>query len=79
MQVEIVKWGNSSAVRLPSAVLKEVQVALGDHLEVKTQDGKIVLEPTQRTYRLQDMLAAITKENRHAPVDFGAPKGREAW
>lgn len=79
MQVEIVKWGNSSAVRLPAAVLKEIQVALGDHLELRTQDGKIVLEPAQRAYRLEDMLASITKDNRHSAVDFGAPVGREAW
>lgn len=79
MQVEVVKWGNSSAVRLPASVLKEAHVALGDRLVLKTEDGRIVLEPAQREYRLQDMLASITKENRHAPVDFGAPMGREAW
>jgi antitoxin MazE len=79
MQVEVVKWGNSSAVRLPAAVLKEVQIALGDRLELKTEEGRIVLEPTQREYRLVDLLAGITKQNRHAPVDFGAPMGREAW
>jgi antitoxin MazE len=79
MQVEVVKWGNSSAVRLPAAALKEVQIALGDRLELKTEEGRIVLEPTQREYRLVDLLAGITKQNRHAPVDFGAPMGREAW
>jgi antitoxin MazE len=79
MQVEVVKWGNSSAVRLPAAVLKEVQVTLGDRLEVKTQHGRIVLEPAKRSYRLEDLVAAITKDNRHTPVDFGAPAGREAW
>jgi antitoxin MazE len=79
MQVEVVKWGNSSAVRLPAAALREVQIALGDRLELKTHEGKIVLEPTQREYRLADLLAGITKENRHASVDFGAPMGREAW
>jgi antitoxin MazE len=79
MQVEVVKWGNSSAVRLPAAALKEVHVALGDRLELKTEDGKIVLAPTQREYRLEDMVAGITKTNRHAPVDFGGRMGREAW
>jgi len=79
MQVEVVKWGNSSAVRLPAAVLKEVQVMLGDRLELKTEDGKIVLAPARREYQLDDMLAAITKKNRHQPVSFGAPAGREAW
>jgi len=79
MQVEVVKWGNSSAVRLPAAVLKEVHIALGDRLELKTEDGKIVLEPAQLEYRLEDMIAGMTKANRHAPADFGGRMGREAW
>jgi antitoxin MazE len=79
MQVEVVKWGNSCGVRLPAVVLKEAHVALGDRLDLTMQDGKIVLEPAQREYRLQDMLAGITKRNLHATVDFGAPLGSEAW
>jgi antitoxin MazE len=79
MQVEVVKWGNSSAVRLPAAALKEVHVVLGDRLELKTEGGKIVLAPTQREYRLEDMLSEITPTNLHAPVDFGGRVGREAW
>jgi antitoxin MazE len=79
VQVEVVKWGNSSAVRLPAAVLKELQIMLGDRLELKTEDGKIVLEPARREYQLDDMLSAITKRNRHQPANFGAPIGRESW
>lgn len=79
MQVEVVKWGNSSAVRLPAAVLKEAHVALGDRLELTAEDGKIVLEPSRREYRLQNLLKEVTKENRHAPIDVGGPMGREAW
>ncbi|NRF71406.1 AbrB/MazE/SpoVT family DNA-binding domain-containing protein [Aquincola sp. S2] len=78
MQVEVVKWGNSTAVRLPAAILKVVKVALGDQLELTTtEDGKIVLQPVRHEYRLDDLLAGITKANRHASVDFGAPVGRE--
>lgn len=79
MQVEVVKWGNSSAVRLPAAALRELHIALGDRLHLKIEDGKIVLERAQTEYRLEDMLACITKDNQHAPADFGAPVGREAW
>ena len=79
MRVEVVKWGNSSAVRLPAAVLKELRIALGDQLDLKTEDGKLVLQRAAREYKLDDLLAGITKKNRHAAVDFGAPVGREAW
>lgn len=79
MEVEVVKWGNSSAVRLPAAALKEARVALGDRLDLKAERGRIVLEPVQREYRLADLLAGITRKNRHAAADFGSPVGREAW
>lgn len=79
MQVEIQRWGNSGAIRLPAAIMKQVNVALGDQLDLKTEDGKIVLVPAPHEYRLDDLVGGITKDNRHAPVDFGAAVGREAW
>ncbi|WP_186511079.1 AbrB/MazE/SpoVT family DNA-binding domain-containing protein [Caenimonas sedimenti] len=77
MQVEIQKWGKSGAVRLPAAVMQEVNVALGDQLELQTLDGKIVLIPTLRGYRLDDLIQGITKANLHASVEFGTSVGRE--
>lgn len=79
MHVEVVKWGNSSAVRLPAAALRDIHVALGDRLNIRIDDGKIVLEPAVVEYRLEDMVAKITADNRHALVDLGSPVGREAW
>ncbi|MDB5895102.1 MAG: PbsX family transcriptional regulator [Rhodoferax sp.] len=79
MQVDVVKWGNSSAVRLPAAVLRDIQVALGDRLNVHVDNGKLVLEPAAVEYRLEDLVAQITAHNRHTLVDLGAPVGREAW
>jgi len=78
MQVKVVKWGNSGAVRLPAGVLKELNVALGARLELKTQGGKIILAPAQREYRLETMLAGITEQNRHAPVNLGDAVGRDS-
>ena len=79
MQVEVVKWGNSHAVRLPAAAIKEARWVLGERLELSTVDGKIVLAPSTQTYSLEAMLSGITEKNQHALVDFGAPVGREAW
>lgn len=79
MQVEIQKWGNSGAVRLPAAIMKQLNVGLGDQLDLKTEDGRIVLVPLHHEYRLDDLVRGITKENRHAVVDYGPSVGREAW
>jgi antitoxin component of MazEF toxin-antitoxin module len=32
---------------------------------------------TERDFTMQELLAGITKENRHAEVDFGRPVGKE--
>jgi antitoxin MazE len=78
MLVEIVKWGNSTAVRLPAAILKQVRVVLGDRLELRAEGSRIVLERAAREYSLDELVAGITKKNRHSAADFGKPVGREA-
>jgi antitoxin MazE len=79
MNVEIQKWGNSGAIRLPAAVMKQLNVTLGDQLDLTVEEGRIVLVPAAREYRLEDLVCGITKTNLHAAVDFGSPVGREAW
>jgi antitoxin component of MazEF toxin-antitoxin module len=82
MQVEVVKWGNSSAVRLPAALLKEANIGLGDRLNLKTENGVLVLEPAVLTYNLSAMLALITPDNCHHSLVTAIgdePAGREVW
>jgi antitoxin MazE len=79
MLAVIQKWGNSGAVRLPAAVMKQLNVHLGDRLDLQVENGKIVLVPAPLEYRLEDLVAGITPKNRHAAVDFGASIGRETW
>ena len=77
MDIDVVKWRNSCAVRLPATVMKDLGIELGDHLELETVDGNIVLKSARKSYRLQELLALINKENLQPLVDFGAPVGRE--
>lgn len=78
MHVEIQKWGNSGAIRLPAAIMKQMNVSLGDRLNLTTEDGRIVLVPAAPEYKLDELLGGITHDNLHAPMDFGPPVGREA-
>lgn len=42
--------------------------------------GRIVVEPVEMPeYDLDDLIARITKSNRHAEIDFGTPVGKEIW
>ena len=82
MQVEVVKWGNSNAVRLPATLLKEANIGLGDRFNLKAENGVLILEPAAHTYDLSAMLALITPENRqHSLVSAlsDKPVGREVW
>lgn len=78
MQTKIQKWGNSLAVRIPKAFLKEARVACGTSVDLTVDDGKIVIDPhVEPEYRLEDLLKGVTKRNVHAEVDTGEAVGRE--
>lgn len=73
----IKKWGNSPALRIPNAVMQAVQLKLDQTVDMRVENGKIIIEPQPDNYRLEDLLAGITEENRHAEIDFGSAQGRE--
>lgn len=78
VQVVIKKWGNSPAVRLPSAVMKDAALHVDDVVNVCVEDGLVTIRAvTQKKYILDDLLAGITSENIHERQDFGRPVGKE--
>jgi len=78
-RVQIVKWGNSQAVRLPKAVLRQADVHEGDELTVRVEGNRIALEPATPEITLESLVAAITPRNRHSEQDWGRPVGNEVW
>ena len=80
MQTTIQKWGNSLAVRIPKAFVKEAHVAYGTAVDLSVDNGKIVINPhVEPEYRLEDLLKGVTKRNIHVEVETGEAVGREAW
>jgi antitoxin MazE len=78
MAVQLVKkWGNSPAVRLPAAIMEAAHLVLDQAVEVRAEDGRIIIEPAARPHSLDDLLDGITPNNRHTEIDFGAPQGKE--
>lgn len=47
MKVQVSKWGNSTAVRLPKTVVKELGLAQGMTLDVTVDDGAVKLVPVE--------------------------------
>ena len=79
MEAVIRKWGNSPAVRLNSAAMKAAAFDIEQHVTIKATKGRIVIEPSETLdFKLEDLVAGITRQNVHDEVDFGQPVGREA-
>ena len=77
MRVELAKWGNSAAVRVPAGALADAGMQIGQALNIRAEACRLVLEPAAEN--LDDLLARITPENQHALALHGPTVGAEAW
>ncbi len=82
MVTRVQKWGNSQGLRLPRQVLAEVEIAVGDEVDVAVREGAIVITPLRRVRGGQDLLALVRRiPPGYVPeeVDWGPPAGNEVW
>lgn len=79
MEAVIRKWGNSPALRLPTAALKEAGYQLEQKVNLVVSRGRIVIEPSDKVeYDLNALVQGISANNAHAEFNFGKPVGQEA-
>lgn len=79
MRVTVKKWGNSASVRIPAAIMEAARLKLDEAVDVREEDGRIVIEPVRPSeYDIEKLIAAITPDNLHDEADFGAPVGKES-
>jgi antitoxin ChpS len=83
MEVVLRKYGNSTVLALPPAVLKNSRLKAGQAMTLdSTPDGRITLTPKRR-YTLADLIAQC--DMKVAPPadlalwDNARPVGQEAW
>ena len=79
MNQHVKKWGNSAAVRIPAATLAAAGLKTDDPVDVREENGRIVIEKIGKKASLDELIARITPENRHDIVDWGPPVGKEIW
>jgi len=78
MQAQVLKWGNSLAVRIPKAVAEDARFEVGDALEIAVgADGTVQLHRVGAMPTLAQLVSQITPENRYAEVSLGAEIGME--
>jgi len=79
MQAQVLKWGNSLAVRIPKPIADDARLQLGDPLEIAVaSDGVVHMHRVGEIATLAELVAQITPENRYAEISLGAGIGKEA-
>ncbi|MBI2986585.1 MAG: AbrB/MazE/SpoVT family DNA-binding domain-containing protein [Deltaproteobacteria bacterium] len=80
MRIQIQKWGNSLALRIPKAFAEDTGVEEGTAVDLSISKGKLVAIPAKRRkLSLRQLLSRVNKLNLHGEVDSGPPVGREVW
>jgi antitoxin MazE len=90
MTLKVQKWGNSLAIRIPSGVAKDAHLREGTSIDVSADEAQIVLRRSSLSvngishgrrpkYTLDELLPRVTDENRQDLIDWGPPRGNEAW
>jgi antitoxin MazE len=80
MRVQVKKWGNSLALRIPKPFAEDVGVSEGMVVDVSVSKGRLVAAPlTSRPVRLAELLRHVTRQNRHGETATGPAMGHEAW
>jgi antitoxin MazE len=78
MKAQMMKWGNSLAVRIPKAVIEKAKLKEGDSLEVEAAaEGLVELRRPAKLPTLAQLVSQITPENRYGEISTGAEVGKE--
>ena len=77
-QAQIVKWGNSLAVRIPKPVAEQAGFQEGDNIRIEASHGQIDLRPAERVPTLRELVAQIKPAQRYEETSTGPVRGREA-
>ncbi|WP_035038840.1 AbrB/MazE/SpoVT family DNA-binding domain-containing protein [Catonella morbi] len=73
------QWGNSKATRIPTSILKLLDIDVNQKFSVSVKDRSIVLTPeSQKPDSIQDLFAGWEDDGvRHQEADWGESKGEE--
>jgi len=81
MRVQFAKWGNSVALRVPAAALRDFGASEGTVADLTIDNGRLVLTPIASRTRipLSEYVSRITKDNLHVDQFPEPAVGAEGW
>lgn len=80
MEVKLQKWGNSSGIRIPSNILKSLNIKTNDMLNIKQEEDKIIISiPKKKKISLEERFKNYKGKNLAKDFSWDEPIGRELW
>jgi antitoxin MazE len=85
MRAKLAKWGNSAAIRIPKAILEELNIDSNNIqniiFNIEIEGDKLILKKKQEKTKFE-LLAEKSKGEKLNPkldIDWGNPVGKEVW
>lgn len=80
MEARLQKWGNSDGIRIPSTILKSLNLKTNDKVDLNYENDKIIItKPKKKKISLEEMFAKYNGENLAKEFSWDEPKGKEIW
>ena len=79
MEIKLQKWGNSDGIRIPSTILKSLNIKTNDKLKIEQIEDKIVISKTNKEKISLDQLFKEYKGKNKIQDYWDEPRGKEIW
>lgn len=80
MEARLQKWGNSIGIRIPSNILKSLNLHENDLLEILEQDDRIIISKSKNNkISLKKLFDNYKGANLAKDFEWDDARGREIW
>ena len=80
MEIRIQKWGNSDGIRIPSNILKSLNIKTNDILNIEQKNDKIIISvPKKRKISLDAKFKEYKGKNLAKEFSWDENIGKEIW
>ena len=80
MEIKLQKWGNSYGIRIPSTILKSLNIKENDHITLKQEEDRIIISKTKKEkISLKEEFEKYKKKEIMKEFSWDDPVGEEIW
>ena len=79
MKIRIQKWGNSDGIRIPSSILKSLNIKTNDILNIEQEDDELIISIPKKKISLEDRFKKYHGKNLAKEFSWDDNVGKEIW